>query len=146
MNDPTIHPPYTWDNLQETARHRTILEIYRHARPETRTVYDLGHYTQGPNEENWIIKWMLWHVFRYRDNRNRDSRLRNQSIGSSDQDLSGDNVSGNEGLEVASQGACLESYYAAQHHALLTCRTVVSESSRSNFFDPIRDARSRETS
>lgn len=51
--------------------HRETLYIYRTARPETRAYYDCGHYIEGEVEENWIIKWMLWHVFRYRDNRNR---------------------------------------------------------------------------
>lgn len=51
--------------------HREILFIYYNARPETKAYYDLGHYVDGGTEENWIIKWFLWHVFRYRDNRNR---------------------------------------------------------------------------
>lgn len=51
--------------------HRETLNIYRMARPETRAYYERGHYVEGDTEENWIIKWLLWHVFRYRDNRNR---------------------------------------------------------------------------
>ena len=51
--------------------HRETIYIYYHARLETRRYYDLGHYREGENEENWIIKWLLWHVFRYRDSRNR---------------------------------------------------------------------------
>jgi hypothetical protein len=88
QRDPNIRPPYTWDNLQETARHRTIMDIYHSASFQTKQIYDLGHYNNGLNEENWIIKWLLWHVFRYRDNRNRDSRERKRSVRSPGHDSS----------------------------------------------------------
>lgn len=70
-NDTSVRPPYSNVQVSETALHREMLEIYRLARPETRAYYNLGHSTHGLNMENWIIKWLLWHVFRYRDNRNR---------------------------------------------------------------------------
>lgn len=69
--DPSVQPPFAWDNLSETARHKEILNIYRNASPQTRRYYDVGAWRDGPNEENWVVKWCLWHVFRYRDNRNR---------------------------------------------------------------------------
>ncbi|XTI85523.1 hypothetical protein V2W45_1340474 [Cenococcum geophilum] len=69
--NPAIQPPYSWDNLSETARHREILNIYRSASPITKAYYDYGSYRSGPNEENWVVQWCLWHVFRYRDNRNK---------------------------------------------------------------------------
>ncbi|KAK8215305.1 hypothetical protein M8818_001926 [Zalaria obscura] len=72
--DPSVRPPYGNVQISETAMHRETLRIYRQARPETKPYYDLGHDTDGINEENWVIKWLLWHVFRYRDNRNRSSR------------------------------------------------------------------------
>lgn len=34
----------------------------------------MGRDTQGLEEENWVIRWLLWHVFRYRDNRNKNRR------------------------------------------------------------------------
>lgn len=71
INDPTLRPPYSNTHISETAMHRETLYIYQTARPDTKAVYDLGHYVEGGTEENWIIKWLLWHVFRYRDNRNR---------------------------------------------------------------------------
>lgn len=37
----------------------------------TRLYYEQGQHWSGANEENWVIRWFLWHVFRYRDNRNR---------------------------------------------------------------------------
>jgi hypothetical protein len=69
-----IEPPYSHAHVTETAIHREILRIYQLARPLTRQVYDLGRDTERVEEENWVIRWMLWHVFRYRDNRNRNRR------------------------------------------------------------------------
>jgi len=71
INDPNVKPPYSNTQICENAMHDEILFIYRNARPETKTFYDLGHYVDSDIEENWVIKWLLWHVFRYRDNRNR---------------------------------------------------------------------------
>ncbi|KAF2765875.1 hypothetical protein EJ03DRAFT_318687 [Teratosphaeria nubilosa] len=69
-----IEPPYSHAHVTETAIHREIMRIYHLARPLTRQVYDLGRDTERVEEENWVIRWMLWHVFRYRDNRNRNRR------------------------------------------------------------------------
>ncbi|KAK3045215.1 hypothetical protein LTR09_013078 [Extremus antarcticus] len=73
-DDPTVEPPYSSSQISETAIHREILRIYAMARRETKPVYDLGRDTAGIEEENWVIRWMLWHVFRYRDNRNKNRR------------------------------------------------------------------------
>ena len=67
-------PPYSNSQVSETAVHREILNIYQRARPETKFFYDKGRDTQGLEEENWVIRWLLWHVFRYRDNRNKNRR------------------------------------------------------------------------
>lgn len=67
-------PPFSNAQLNEAATHREILNIYQHARPETRMFYDMGRDTDGLDEENWVIRWLLWHVFRYRDNRNKNRR------------------------------------------------------------------------
>ncbi|EME85133.1 uncharacterized protein MYCFIDRAFT_41768 [Pseudocercospora fijiensis CIRAD86] len=69
-----VEPPYSNAQISETVTHREILRIYRLARPETKVVYDLGRDTDRVEEENWVIRWMLWHVFRYRDSRNRNRR------------------------------------------------------------------------
>lgn len=73
-DDPRVEPPYSNAQISETAIHREIMRIYHTARRETREIYDLGHDNERVEEENWIIRWMLWHVFRYRDNRNRHRR------------------------------------------------------------------------
>ncbi|KAI7689877.1 hypothetical protein KC353_g19395, partial [Hortaea werneckii] len=60
------------------------------ARPETRQVYDLGRDLERVEEENWVIRWMLWHVFRYRDNRNRNRKGPGSNANSPDHDDYGD--------------------------------------------------------
>ncbi|KAF2178356.1 hypothetical protein K469DRAFT_600197 [Zopfia rhizophila CBS 207.26] len=72
-------PPYKWDQLSETAKHREILDIVRAASPQTRRYYDMGRYITQVNEENWVVRWYLWHSFRYRDN--RDNRNRSNGNG-----------------------------------------------------------------
>ena len=52
-----IHPPYEGSQITETAKHREILNIYRLSSERTRAYYDLGRYQDGPNEENWVIRW-----------------------------------------------------------------------------------------
>ena len=73
-SEQSAQPPFSNAQLNETATHREILNIYQHARPETRMFYDMGCDTDGLEEENWVIRWLLWHVFRYRDNRNKNRR------------------------------------------------------------------------
>ncbi|KAF9635232.1 hypothetical protein BFW01_g6127 [Lasiodiplodia theobromae] len=70
-SDPTVQPPYSSNQITETAMHREVLNVYHAASARTRPYYQQGHYMDGRNEDNWIIRWLLWHVFRYRDNRNR---------------------------------------------------------------------------
>lgn len=85
-----LEPPYSHAHVTETAIHREILRIYQRARPETRQVYDLGRDLERVEEENWVIRWMLWHVFRYRDNRNRNRKGPGSNANSPDHDDYGD--------------------------------------------------------
>ena len=80
-DDPKVEPPYSNAQISETAIHREILRIYNSSRRETRAIYDLGRDTDRIEEENWVIRWMLWHVFRYRDSRNRNRRTASPSDG-----------------------------------------------------------------
>ncbi|KAK4507293.1 hypothetical protein PRZ48_001028 [Zasmidium cellare] len=75
------------ETINETAMHREILRVYQNASERTKTVYELGHNTEGVEEENWIVRWLLWHAFRYRDQRNnRKSRSDSQISVSGDED------------------------------------------------------------
>lgn len=49
--------------------HREVLRIYSLASPTTRPYYQFGQFQDGSNEDNWVIRWMLWNVFRYGMNR-----------------------------------------------------------------------------
>ncbi|KAL5115867.1 hypothetical protein ACEQ8H_006269 [Pleosporales sp. CAS-2024a] len=63
---PHIRPPYKWDELTETARHRETLNLARNAQPETRPYYEKGSYRTNVADENWVARWYLWHSFRYK--------------------------------------------------------------------------------
>lgn len=81
-DDPKVEPPYSNAQISESAIHQEIIRIYQNARRETKEIYDLGRDIERVEEENWIIRWMLWHVFRYRDNRNRNRRAASPHDGS----------------------------------------------------------------
>ncbi|CAK1356647.1 unnamed protein product [Cercospora beticola] len=58
--------------------------IYLRASSTTKPIYDLAEDPCTPGLPNWIIQWMLWHVFRYRDGRgelHRADRLRKTEDG-----------------------------------------------------------------
>ncbi|KIW02411.1 hypothetical protein, variant [Verruconis gallopava] len=83
-DDPRVGDgPYSSAMITETARYREIQSIYNAASPETKWWYDRG-ITSDSGWDNWIIRWCLWHVFRYRDDRNRNRRSpqRNQEASS----------------------------------------------------------------
>lgn len=62
-------PPYSASQISEVAKLREVQQIFQQAAPETREIYDLG-LLGGTDDsyDNWIIRWCLWHVFRYRNN------------------------------------------------------------------------------
>ncbi|KAF1817991.1 uncharacterized protein K489DRAFT_435507 [Dissoconium aciculare CBS 342.82] len=51
------------------------LRVYNRACPDTRKIYDLAFDPDRPRDPNWIIRWFLWHVFRYRDGRQARQKL-----------------------------------------------------------------------
>lgn len=61
----------TYSDFTETAVHREILYVYNNASPVLKAYYDLGRYTQGGNEENWVIRWAIYKCFRNSVNRGR---------------------------------------------------------------------------
>lgn len=77
--------------IHETAWQNEVLRIYNDAQPQTRAVYQFGHDLADPQApDNWIIRWMLWHVFRYRDYRNKQQRSTNEAgSGDGDEDEDG---------------------------------------------------------
>lgn len=65
---------YSTSQIQEVVFNAEIIRIHQMAQPATRIMYDLANDPSHPNEPNWIIRWMLWHVFRYRDGRQKDGK------------------------------------------------------------------------
>lgn len=59
----------------ETAMHREVLRIFAGASGVTRPYYERGRYMDGGNEDNWVIRWMLWNIFRYGMNRRRNNGI-----------------------------------------------------------------------
>lgn len=113
----SVEPPYSNAQISETVTHREILRIYRLARPETRVVYDLGRDTDRVEEENWVIRWMLWHVFRYRDSRNRNRRVISPSP-----ERSSATHSGHRPLTSSSGGHHSSSSHCKSMHCCGVCR------------------------
>jgi len=90
--------PFSNGDVPESLRHREILNIYRHASADTRPYYDCGRDVETIEEENWVIRWLLWHVFRYRDDRNKNRRQASPGSSSSE-DQNMDGVNGSQGIQ-----------------------------------------------
>ncbi|KAL9121490.1 MAG: hypothetical protein Q9187_001956 [Circinaria calcarea] len=69
----SVQRPYKWAHLSTTTIDQAIAEIWGNGGPWPRHFYDLGH-SQDRRVYNWVLKWLLWHVCRYRDWRNRRAR------------------------------------------------------------------------
>lgn len=61
--------PSSW--VDEQIFDAEVAYIFRNAQPATKILYDLAHDGLAVHSANWIIQWMLWHVFRYRDGRQK---------------------------------------------------------------------------
>jgi len=68
--DVNLRQPYSADMMTETAMHREVMNIWKLASNETKSYYNYGHTQSTANVDNWVIRWLVWHAFRYRDNRN----------------------------------------------------------------------------
>lgn len=54
----SIKPPYLLPQIREDVFLAAIRDIYRKANCETQSIYALV----GTEEDNWVIRWMLWNV------------------------------------------------------------------------------------
>lgn len=68
-----VQRPYKWAHLSPAVVDRAIATIWEQGKPAPRHYYDLG-YSEDPKVYNWVLKWLLWHVCRYRDWRNRKTK------------------------------------------------------------------------
>ena len=75
-SNPAVHRPYKWAHLDPATIDGAIAEIWSNAKPWPRHFYDRGH-SEDRRVYNWVLKWLLWHVCRYRDWRNRKGKSSN---------------------------------------------------------------------
>ena len=61
-------PPFAANQFSEAAFINAVKSIVKNASSQTRGLYDKG-VVQG--QPNWVARWMLYHVCRYRDGRNK---------------------------------------------------------------------------
>lgn len=74
-DDVAMQPPFTFCQIREEALLTEIRYIYDSATPRTKVVYDLAGRSEGTEpHDNWVIRWLLWHAFRYRDSRNNKAQ------------------------------------------------------------------------
>lgn len=74
-DDLSVQLPFSSSQIMETAMHREVLRIFAGASGVTRPYYERGRYMDGGNEDNWVIRWMLWNIFRYGMNRRRNNGI-----------------------------------------------------------------------
>ena len=68
-----VQRPYKWAHLNPTVIDNAISQIWSEGQQWPRYYYDQGH-SEDRRVYNWVLKWLLWHVCRYRDWRNRKSK------------------------------------------------------------------------
>lgn len=132
--DPQVTAPYSSAMITETARHREVISIYHYASLESRAIYDRGVMQDGSNWDNWIIRWCLWHVFRYRDDRNRN-RSGNRN--------SRDDLQFNGGKCWPTVGVAQRRGYVnvSRRDCSFTDGSVVKEPPQGGYYDPVYDVR-----
>lgn len=65
--------PYKWAHLSPARIEAAMRDIWTNGQPVPKFFYDRGH-SEDPRVFNWVLKWLLWHVCRYRDWRNIKAR------------------------------------------------------------------------
>ena len=63
-----VSSPFAANQFTEAAFEATIKSIENNACAQTRPLYNRGRMANG---SNWVIRWVLYHVCRYRDGRNK---------------------------------------------------------------------------
>jgi hypothetical protein len=74
-NDASVTPPFFWHHIRPERRRQAIIDIWQNARAGTmaRQLFDRGA-TSGEHAPNWVTLWLLYSVFRSRDDRNNRNR------------------------------------------------------------------------
>ncbi|KZF19206.1 hypothetical protein L228DRAFT_48464 [Xylona heveae TC161] len=79
--NPNMAPPFSHSEMSETAIDYGINMIWQNASAATWPYYSRGWYTDASgNRDNWIIRWTLYHIFRYRDKRNQKKKSKKTKL------------------------------------------------------------------
>ncbi|KXT09186.1 hypothetical protein AC579_7260 [Pseudocercospora musae] len=124
--------------IHEDAWNAEVMRIYNEAQPQTLAVYRFAHDVADPqNPDNWIIRWMLWHVFRYRDYRNKN---RPDKSPRDDRDPSSDDDDGDKRLRTsASSNASKNATTAACVTGDTTQPADSARPPNRTYWDPVRN-------
>ena len=80
-SNPAVKQPYKWAHLDPVFIDQAIAQICEEGKEWPKHFYELGR-SDDRKVNNWVLKWLLWHVCRYRDWRNRKNKP-SSSAGSS---------------------------------------------------------------
>lgn len=72
-SNPAVKQPYKWAHLDPIFIDQAIAQICDEGEEWPRHFYELGR-SDDRKVNNWVLKWLLWHVCRYRDWRNRKNK------------------------------------------------------------------------
>lgn len=66
--------PFSANQFSESAFVNAVNTIVSNACPQTRILYERG---ASQDQPNWVARWILYHVCRYRDGRNKKAARSN---------------------------------------------------------------------
>ncbi|CAK1359031.1 hypothetical protein CB0940_05299 [Cercospora beticola] len=142
--DPSVEAPYAYKHIDEDVLNREVARIYHRARSDTKMIYALGQDSDDETSDNWIIRWLLWHVFRYRDGRNVHSshrcRMRRSGELDSHSDASPEPQHTEPDMDLDDQTeerehTCVEPALSRTQSNPETTQAIRA----SRYFDPVRD-------
>ncbi|KAL9115073.1 MAG: hypothetical protein Q9227_000867 [Pyrenula ochraceoflavens] len=75
-NDHNVQPSFFWHHIRVDRRKEAILRTWYSAEPNSRTrmLFDMGATQNNDIGPNWVTHWLLYSVFRSRDERNNRNR------------------------------------------------------------------------
>jgi hypothetical protein len=97
INNPTVEPPFFWHQMKPERQRWAIEEVWRNGSPLTRPFYDRGA-TTGEHGPNAVTRWLLYSVFRSRDDRNDRTKRKPRDGGKGPN--SGSDTSGGKRLPI----------------------------------------------
>jgi hypothetical protein len=100
--NPGVKQPYKWGHLNRESIDSAIDEIARGASERSYPYYELGR-SADQNIHNWVLKWLLWHVARYRDERNNKKNRTPDGSSTSSSPGHGESDSNDSNSEVSQE-------------------------------------------